>query len=133
FCGLVAALSDDRRQAATAVLAGRERAAGAVEQAAGQGDRGAAVARQDPDLGTGPGAAVAARLLFAGATEGDPEGAGRAGRRPARHRGAAPEDRSRGHAGRGEEGGPEGAGAAVAHVSDGGRLRADTQLHRVAG
>ena len=39
------------------------------------------------------------------------------------------EDRSRRHARRGEERGPEGTGPAVAHVADGGRLRRHAQLH----
>ena len=67
------------------------------------------LAHQDPDRGAGPGAAVAARLLSARADEGHPEGAGRAGRGPARNRRAAQEDRRRRHARGREERGDEGA------------------------
>ena len=129
----VAAVPDHRRQAGAARDAGHRRPAGTAEQAPGQGDRGAAAARQDPERGAGPGAAVAARLLSARADEGHPEGTRRAGRRPARNRGTAQEDRRCRHARGREEGSSEGAFASVAHVSHGGRLLADPELHRVAG
>ena len=46
--------------------------------------RSPAASHQDSERGAGPGSAIAARLLPAGADEGDPEGTGRAGRGPAR-------------------------------------------------
>jgi ATP-dependent Lon protease len=64
-------------------------AAGAHQQAPGQGARSPAAAQQDPVRGAGPGAAVAARLLPARAAEGHPEGTRRPGRGPEGHRRAA--------------------------------------------
>ncbi len=83
--------------------------------------------------GAGFRAAVAAGLLPARADEGDPEGARRPGRYAEGHRGAAGQDRERGHAGGRQEGRAEGAGTAEPDERDGGRLLADAQLCGVAG
>ncbi len=70
-------VSDDDGQAGAAGDAGCFGAAGAHQQAPGEGAGGSAASEQDPERGARLGAAVAAGLLPARADEGDPERAGR--------------------------------------------------------